>query len=88
MSNFRATEFNTNTDIIRVICYSRLNGNLLTAGECTALHQWGQLGVEPNEKLQEKYQELKQYIFYLNWEKPEIKWDNAVLYYFNEHTIK
>jgi len=72
------------SDIITAISFSRLNKNILTRGQCIALHQWERQGVEPLQTTKEKFNEIRNLIKEIRWKRPEIKWDNGVQWYYEK----
>lgn len=77
------------TDVITIIAYSRLVTKQLNSGECIALHQWANLGLEPLPKLQLKVKQIAAEISAKKWERPELKYDeNLYLYFYCTKTLK
>ena len=53
--------------VFDVISYSRCNGNILTDGECIALHQWARLGIKiSNVLLRQKFMAIDVKYCYIN----------------------
>lgn len=88
MSNSQPKPMDMNSDIIKAISFSRLNNNILSRGECIALHQWERQGVEPLKTTLEKFHEIRLIIKEIRWKKPHVKWDNGVQWFFDNDTEK
>jgi len=63
-------------ELIGIICYSRLNGNILNAGQCIMLHQYNNgITNKMSIDLKQKVNFIKQQIQHQNWERPYIAYD-------------
>lgn len=65
-------------DVIDVISFARFYGGMLSASECTDLHQWAQQGVKPSVFLKDKFNQIKSKIASEKWKRPEIQYNSQL----------
>ena len=63
-------------EIINIISFSRLNGNILSSGQCMMLHQYNNgIGNQLNIDLQHKMAFIKDQMHHQKWERPDLMYD-------------